>query len=53
MEIVSKFFRGDFQHERFVSVKRNIALPTGSVFVARRGGLVPSVSPRVARKRDE
>ena len=41
-----------FQDVGFVSVKCNITLPAGSVSVARRGGLVPSVSPCVARKED-
>ena len=53
-KVYRSFFEVIFQDVGFVSVKCNITLPAGSVSVARRGGLVPSVplSPCVARKED-
>ena len=47
VEVFRSFFHGGF-----ISFKCHLAFPAGSVFVAWRGGLVPLVSPRVARKED-
>ena len=48
VEVLSSYFHNG----GFIPVKRPTAFPAGSVPVAWRGGLVPPVSPRVARKRD-